>query len=195
MEEFDDSPLGLMSRIRKTFKSKARRLVRKLQHDPVEVLEVNEKAFQELQGDLRDFYIQRDIWESGLPHTQDDQQDYGLREDQEGDAETERDRGEPIFPAQGPGAGFHPEKLKVLMEDFRHELDRVIEEFVKFKMRQDHFWQLNIARITSLSFIQANNEELEICNCISAEEAALQSLIDNAQNLVDRDNVLNDNGE
>ena len=81
MEEFDDSPLGLMSRIRKTFKSKARRLVRKLQHDPVEVLEVNEKAFQELQGDLRDFYIQRDIWESGLPHTQDDQQDYGLWED------------------------------------------------------------------------------------------------------------------
>ena len=195
MEEFDDSPLGLMSRIRKTFKSKARRLVRKLQHDPVEVLEVNEKAFQELQGDLRDFYIQRDIWESGLPHTQDDQQDYGLREDQEGDAETERDRGEPIFPAQGPGAGFHPEKLKVLMEDFRHELDRVIEEFVKFKMRQDHFWQLNIARITSLSFLQANNEELEIRNRISAEEAALQSLIDNAQNLVDRDNVLNDNGE
>ena len=81
------------------------------------------------------------------------------------------------------------------MADFRHELDRVIEEFVKFKLRQDHFWQLNIARMTSLSFLQATNEELEIRNRISAEEAALQSLIDNAQNLVDRDNVLNDNGE
>ena len=81
MEDFDDSPLGFMNRIRKTFKSKARRLVRRLQHDPVEVLAVNEKAYQDLQGDLRDFYIQRDIWESGLPHTQDVLQEDGQQED------------------------------------------------------------------------------------------------------------------
>ena len=136
-EEFDDSPLGFMNRIRKTFKARARRLVRRLQHDPVEVLDVNEQAYQDLQGDLRDFYIQRDIWERGLPHTQDGQQEDGLREDQEEDTET--DRGEPIFPQEGPGAGYTPEKVKVMLQDFRHELDRVIEEFVKFKMRQDYF--------------------------------------------------------
>ena len=33
VEEFDDSPLGFMNQIRKTFKARARRLVRRLQHN------------------------------------------------------------------------------------------------------------------------------------------------------------------
>ena len=119
-EEFDETPLGFMNRICKTFKAKARRLVRRLQSDPVEVLDVNERAYLELQGDLRDFYIQHDLWEQGLPHSRDDQE-----EEQEEDADL--DRGEPLFPQEGPGVGYTPNKIKVLLQGFRSELDKVIE--------------------------------------------------------------------
>ena len=51
-EEFDDSPLGLMNQIRKRFKARARRLARKILTDTIEVLDVNEQTYLELQGDL-----------------------------------------------------------------------------------------------------------------------------------------------
>ena len=51
-EEFDNSPLGLMNQIRKGFKARARRLARKIQTDSVEVLDVNERSFLDLQGEL-----------------------------------------------------------------------------------------------------------------------------------------------
>ena len=155
-EEFDESPLGFMNRIRKNFKARARRLVRRIQSDSVEVLDVNERAFLELQGDLRNFYIQSDLWEQELPHTRDDLDD----EEEEEDADF--NRGDPLFPEEGPGAVYTPNKVKVLLQGFRSELDKVIEEFVRFKMGQDLFWQLNIARQTSLSFLKANEEELAL---------------------------------
>ena len=61
------------------------------------------------------------------------------------------------------------------MKDFRAELDKVIEEFVRFKMSQDLFWQLNIARQSNLSFLKATEEELARRNKISAEDEALQA--------------------
>ena len=123
-EEFDNSPLGLMNQIRKGFKAKARRLVRKIRTDSVEVLDVNERAFLDLQGELRNFLIQRELWEQELPHSQD------VLDEEEQDEDTDIDRGVPLFPEEGPGAGYTPHKVKVMMKDFRAELDKVIEEFV-----------------------------------------------------------------
>ena len=76
-EEYDDSPLGLMNNIRKRFKARARRLARKILTDTIEVLDVNEQTYNELQGDLRTFLVNRDIWEEQLPHTGDDLGDEG----------------------------------------------------------------------------------------------------------------------
>ena len=91
-EEFDETPLGFMNRIRKNFKARARRLVRRIQSNSVEVLDVNERAYLELQGDLRNFHIQRNLWEQELPHSRDDQQ----QEEEEDEADF--DRGGPLFP-------------------------------------------------------------------------------------------------
>ena len=59
-------------------------------------------------------------------------------------------------------------------------------------MGQDLFWQLNIARQTSLSFLKANEEELALRNRISAEDAALQGLMANGSILEDRVNAQTD---
>ena len=119
-EEFDNSPLGLMNQIRKGFKARARRLARKILSDLVEVLDVNEQSFLDLQGELRNFLIQRDLWEQELPHSQD------VLDDEEQDEDADIDRGVPLFPEDGPGAGYAPHRIKVLLKDYRAELDNVI---------------------------------------------------------------------
>ena len=106
-EEFDNSPLGLMNRIRKGFKARARQLVRKIRTDLVEVLDVNERAFLDLQGELRNFLIQRKLWEQELPHSQD------VLDEEEQDEDADIDRGVPLFPEEGPGAGYTPRKVKI----------------------------------------------------------------------------------
>ena len=126
--ENDNSPLGLMNQIRKTFKARCRRLARKILTDAIEVLDVNERAFLDLQDELRNFSIQRDLWEQGLPHSQDE------RDDEDQDSDVDYDRGTPIFPEDGPGAGYAPHRIKVLLKDFRSELDNVIEAFVRFNL-------------------------------------------------------------
>ena len=88
-----------MNRIRKGFKARARRLVRKIRTDSVEVLDVNERAYLDLQGELRNFLIQCELWEQELPHTRDELDE----EEEEEDADF--DRGDPLFPEEGPGVG------------------------------------------------------------------------------------------
>ena len=48
----DESPLGIMNKIRKGFRAKARRLARKILTDAIEVLDVNEQTYNELHTDL-----------------------------------------------------------------------------------------------------------------------------------------------
>ena len=48
----DESPLGVMNKIRKGFRAKARRLARKIPNDTIEVLDVNEELYNELHADL-----------------------------------------------------------------------------------------------------------------------------------------------
>ena len=115
----DESPLGIMNKIRKGFRAKARRLARKIPNDTIEVLDVNEQAYNELHTDLRTFFINRDLWEDQLPHTGD------VLDDEDHDEEEEVDRGVPIFPQAGPGAGYSPAKVKAILNDFRIELDKV----------------------------------------------------------------------
>merc|ERR1712237_174122 len=158
-----------MNQIRKGFKARARRLARQFLTDSVEVLDVNEQSFLDLQDELRNFSIQHDLWEQGLPHSQD------ALDDEDQDSDVDFDRGTPLFPEDGPGAGYAPHRIKVLLKDFRAELDNVIEAFVRFKMAQDLFWQLNIARRSNLPFMKATEEELALGNKISAEDEALQA--------------------
>ena len=68
----DESPLGIMNKIRKGFRAKARRLARKIPNDTIEVLDVNEELYNELHADLRVFLLNRDLWTDKLPHTKDD---------------------------------------------------------------------------------------------------------------------------
>ena len=166
-EEYDDSPLGIMNNIRKRFKAKARRLARKILTDTIEVLDVNEQTYNELHGDLRTFLVNRDIWEDQLPHTGD------VLDDKDQDEDIEVDRGVPIFPLEGPGAGYSPAKVKVILNDFRIELDKVRMAFVRFKIAQGFDWQLNIARQSTLPFLQATDEEVILRNKIDAEDRAI----------------------
>ena len=47
VEVGDNSPLGVMNRIRKGFRAKARRLARLIPRQTIEFLEVNEESFRE----------------------------------------------------------------------------------------------------------------------------------------------------
>ena len=103
-----ESPLSVMNKIRKGFRAKAWRLARKIPNDTIEVLDVNEELYNELHADIRVFLLNRDLWTDELPHTRDDLED-GLDDH---DEEGEVDRGEPIYPEDGPGAGYSPEKVR-----------------------------------------------------------------------------------
>ena len=91
----DNSPLGVMNRIRKGFRAKARRLGRRIPRQSVENLEFNEESYRELQADVQAFHINLNLWEEGLPHSGDPVED----EDQ--DEYEEVDRGDPIYPEYG----------------------------------------------------------------------------------------------
>ena len=104
-----------------------------------------------------------------LPHTGDDLID-GLGDH---DEEREVDRGEPMYPEDGPGAGYSPDKVRDILAGFRLELDKVRIAFVRFKLAQGFDWQLNIARQTTLTFLQANDEEALLRNKIDEEDKAL----------------------
>ena len=75
----DDSPLGVMNKIRKEFKAKSRRLARKISRDTIETLDINEESYRELEADVRTFLLNLELWEQGLPHigdrVEDDDQD------------------------------------------------------------------------------------------------------------------------
>ena len=130
VEVNDESPLGIMNKIRKGFRAKARRLARKIPNDTIKVLDVNEDAYNELHADLRTFLLNRDLWEDELPHTGDDV------DVEDHDEEEEVDRGDPIYLEAGPGAGYSPAKVKAILADFRIELDKVRIAFVRFKIAQ-----------------------------------------------------------
>ena len=123
----DNSPLGVMNKIRKGFRAKARRLARRIPRQLIENLDDNEESYKELQADVRTFQLNLNLWEKELPHNGDPVED----EDQDEDEEV--NRGDPIYPEVGVGASYTPERVKVILTNFREEVDKVRVEFVRFK--------------------------------------------------------------
>ena len=138
VEVEDDSPLGVLNRIRNGFRAKSRRLARLIPRQTIEFLADNEESFRELQEDIRNFHYNLGLWEDTLPHVNDpvdgDEVDEGL------------DRGNPVYPEAGPGAGYIPERVKVILGNFREEINKLKIDFVKFKKEQGFNEQLAIAR-------------------------------------------------
>ena len=64
----DNSPLGVMNRIRKGIRAKARRLARKIPRQNIQNLEDNEESYKELEANVRTFHRNLDLWEEELPH-------------------------------------------------------------------------------------------------------------------------------
>ena len=137
------------------------------------------------------------LWEDELPHVNDPVEG----DDLEGDEEL--DRGDPIYPEAGPGAGYIPERVKVILANFKEEINKLRIEFVKFKKVQGFDEQLAIARQTTLAFLQSTDEELHLRNVIDEEYRALnpednvyqheaggqdEKLLNNGDNVVNRTN-------
>ena len=66
VEVGDDSPLGVMNRIRKGFRAKSRRLARLIPRQTIEFLAANEESFRELQEDIPSFHSSPKRLESKL---------------------------------------------------------------------------------------------------------------------------------
>ena len=123
----DDSPLGVMNKIRKEFKAKSRRLARKISRDTIETLDINEESYRELEADVRTFLLNLELWEQGLPHIGD------RVEDDDQDDYEEDDQGDPIYPEAGPGAGYILGRVKVILAGFQEDKEKICLEFVRFK--------------------------------------------------------------
>ena len=133
----DNSPLGVMNRIRKGFRAKARRLARKIPRQNIQNLEDNEESYKELEADVQTFHRNLDRWEEELPHNGDPVE--------EEDEDEEVDRGDPIYPEVGAGAGYIPERVTVILDNFQEEINKGCVEFVRFKKAQGRVKQLAIA--------------------------------------------------
>ena len=75
----------------------------------------------------------------------------------------------------GPGAGYIPERIKVITAGFQEDMEKIRLEFVRFKKAQGIVWQLDIARQTTLPFLQATDQELLLRNKIDEEDRALNA--------------------
>ena len=126
-----------------------------------------------MQADIQTFHCNLGLWEEELPHD-------GDPVDEE-DEDEDQDRSVPIYPEAGAGAGYIPERVTVILNNFQEELNKVCVEFVRFKKAQGIDTQLAIARQSTLSFLQATEEELHLRNRIDEEQRALHPEINMSQ--------------
>ena len=81
------------------------------------------------------------------------------------------DDGETVFPEVNAfGGGYRPERVEETLQGFNQELHQVRIAFVKFKRSQDLPTQLDIARYSTLSFLQSTDAEVAFRDMIDVEQ-------------------------
>ena len=142
--------LDALNTTRSGFRAKARKLCRCIPRMSLVNLRDTENMFKALEVEIQQFYTNLETWEDLLPVD---------------------DQGETIFPElHAFGGGYRLERVEETLDGFKEELLQVKIAFVKFKKTQDLPAQLDIARYSTLSFLQSTDAEAAFRDMIDAEQ-------------------------